>query len=145
MLRTVVSILFLILMVSFSANAEQDKRIHVEMPAMMKSHMLSNMRDHLVAIQSILGQLAKQNYDAAADIAEQRLGMSSLDDHGAAHMGKVMPKEMGQIGTGMHRAASRFAVIAKDESINGDPHKVFAALSDITQQCVACHSAYKIY
>lgn len=122
-----------------------DTRIHVDFPAMMQEHMMANMRDHLLALQTITQQLSIQQYDIAADVAEQRLGMSSMALHGAGHMGKLMPKEMAIIGSNMHRAASRFAVIARDAEIDGDLKYAFGALSEVIQQCVACHTAYKIH
>jgi len=139
------TVIILSMLSSFGVAAEQDARLHVDFPPMMQEHMMRNMRDHLVTLQSITLQLSLQNYDAAAEAAEQRLGMSSLDDHGAAHMGKMMPKEMGAIGTRMHHAASRFALVAKDAAVEGDSSKVFSALSEIMTQCVACHAAYKIH
>ena len=123
----------------------QDTRIKVDLPPMMQTHMMTNMRDHLSALQTITHQLATQQYDAAADTAEQRLGLSSLDAHGADHMGKFMPKEMGIIGTNMHKAASQFAITARDAEIEGGLAKAFASLSTVMQQCVACHSRYKIH
>ena len=123
----------------------EDSRTHVELPPMMQEHMMSNMRDHLLALQTITQQLANQKYDEAADIAEKRLGMSSLESHGASHMGKFMPKEMGAIGTSMHRAASRFAITARDADVDGGLEKAFGALSEVMGQCVACHAGYKIH
>lgn len=122
-----------------------DDRVTVKLPDMMREHMLSNMRDHLLALEEITRFLAGQQYDEAADVAESRLGMSSLELHGASHMGKFMPEEMGAIGTNMHRAASRFALAAKDAEIEGGLNKAFAALSEVMQQCVACHSGYKVH
>jgi len=122
-----------------------DKRIHVNFPPMMQEHMMANMRDHLLAIQTITQQLSKQQFDAAADTAEQRLGMSSMNTHGSSHMGKLMPKEMAVIGSNMHHAASQFSLAAKDAEIDGGLAKAFGALSEVMQQCVACHSAYKIH
>jgi hypothetical protein len=122
-----------------------DGRVTVKLPDMMREHMLSNMRDHLLALEEITRFLASQQYDEAADVAESRLGMSSLELHGASHLGKFMPEEMGTIGTNMHRAASRFALAAQDAEIEGGLNKAFAALSEVMQQCVACHSAYKVH
>ena len=132
------------IMVSFPA-VSGDKRIYVDFPPMMKDHMLSNMRDHLLALQTITYQLSSKQFDAAAETAEQRLGMSSMDDHGASHIGKVMPEEMGNIGTSMHEAASRFALAAKDAEIEGGLEKAFGALSKVMEKCVACHAAYKVH
>ena len=133
--------LALIAVISFSSAAE-DNRIYVELPGMMQQHMMANMRDHLLALQTITQQLANQQYEEAADTAEQRLGMSSLESHGASHMGRFMPQEMGAIGTGMHRAASRFALKAQEES---DTPAMYRALGEVTAACVACHAAYRIH
>jgi len=122
-----------------------DTRIHVVFPPMMQEHMMTNMRDHLLALQTITEQLSLQQFDAAASTAEHRLGMSAMDSHGSSHMGKMMPKGMAVIGTNMHHAASRFALAAKDAEIDGGLEKAFGALSEVMQQCVACHAAYKIH
>jgi len=107
---------------------------------MMQQHMLSNMRDHLAAINEILGLLGSDQLDQAAETAEHRLGMSSLQSHGASHMAGLMPEGMRQAGTSMHKAASRFALKAQE----GDPLAAYRALTDITSACVACHSGYRI-
>ena len=128
-----------ILPVSLAVKA--DDRELVAMPSMMQEHMLANMRDHLAAINEILGFLARDEVDDAAEVAEQRLGMSSLDDHGAAHMASMMPDAMRAIGTGMHRAASRFAIKAQE----GELQPALVALEEVTSACVACHSAYRVH
>jgi len=102
--------------------------------------MMSNMRDHLVTINEILIDMANDQLDKAADVAESRLGMSSLILHGASHMAKFMPEGMQQAGTNMHRAASRFALKAQE----GEALPAYNALSRITSACVACHSSYRI-
>jgi hypothetical protein len=128
----------------FLAGAADDPREAVAMPAMMKSHMLANMRDHLVTVQAIQSDLAAGRYDAAAELAEKQLGMTSLESHGARHMAEVMPQGMQAIGTGMHHAASRFAVTAQEAGVSRDLPRALAALSEVTAQCVACHAAYRI-
>jgi hypothetical protein len=135
------TLLFVALFSGLPATAEEDKRVFVEMPKMMQEHQLANMRDHLMAINEILTEMGKGELDKAADIAEARLGMSSLGSHGASHMGKIMPKEMGAIGTSMHKAASRFALKAQE----GDALPAYKALQEITAACVACHAGYKTH
>ncbi len=117
-----------------------DKRELVKFPQMMQNHMMANMRDHLAAINEIQMNLAEGEMNKAADIAEQRLGMSSLDNHGAHHMAQMMPEGMQKIGTEMHRAASRFALKAQE----GELQPAVKALAEVTSACVACHAAYKI-
>jgi len=134
----VLVVLFSIL--SVNSATSDDTRVLVELPEMMQKHMLSNMRDHLAAINEILVYLASEDLDKAADTAEHRLGMSSLKSHGASHMANFMPEGMRQAGTTMHKAASRFALKAQE----GDALAAYNSLNAVTSACVACHSGYKI-
>lgn len=124
--------------------ADIDPRELVVLPEMMQEHMLANMRDHLRAIGEIQDALAEGRYDAAQEIAEGQLGMSSLAAHGAAHMAPYMPEPMRGIGTEMHAAASRFALIAQEASVDHDLSRALKGLAAVTAQCNACHTAYRI-
>ena len=134
------AVLTLFAITSNISQAEEDTRIMVKLPDMMQEHMLSNMRDHLSSLNEIMVYMANGNLDKAADVAEQRLGMSSLEAHGASHLAKYMPEGMQQAGTNMHKAASRFALRAQE----GDLTPALKALSEVTSACAACHSAYRI-
>ena len=124
--------------------AAADPRVMVQFPEKLRTHTLANMRDHLLALAEIQDQLARGGYDKASDIAEQRLGMSSLGLHGAHDVAKFMPQGMQAAGTAMHRSASQFAIVAKDASVTGDLKGSLAALARVSQTCVACHAAYRI-
>ncbi len=121
-----------------------DTRTAVRFPDALRSHTLANMRDHLLALAQIQGQLASGEFDQAADTAERRLGMSSLGLHGAHDVAQFMPQGMQDAGTAMHRSASRFAIAAKDASATGDLKGALQALASVSQTCVACHAAYRI-
>ena len=129
------------------ASQAQDTRELVRLPAPMQEHMLGNMRDHLAALNEIIGNLANNKFDEAAKIAEQRLGMSSLSLHGAAHLAPYLPKPMQDIGTSMHHAASRLVIVLQDASITQTVdamRDINRALHEVTTACEACHSAYRV-
>jgi len=135
------TLIIIVLLISIHANAnDTDTRQLVEFPTMMQTHMMSNMRDHLVTINQILSYLANDELDKAAEIAENNLGMGSLKSHNASHMAKFMPEGMRNAGTNMHKAASRFALVAEE----GDAMESYKALTEITTACVACHAGYKV-
>jgi dienelactone hydrolase len=125
-------------------SAGPDMRLGVSFPAPLKEHTLANMRDHLLTLSEIQDFLARHEFDRAADVAEKRLGMSSLDLHGAHEVAPYMPKGMQDAGTAMHRSASRFALVAQEASIDRDLSRPLAALNAVTQSCVACHAAYRL-
>jgi hypothetical protein len=138
-LQTSVLVSSLVLAAQAVADGE-DARIKVDFPDMMKSHFLGNMRGHLQALHEINLALATGKLDKAAEIAEAKIGMSSMIAHNSSHMAPYMPKEMQDIGTEMHHAASRFAMTANE----GDLPKALDGLSKVTEQCVACHMSYRV-
>ena len=101
-----------------------DSRQLVEFPEIMRDHMLENMRDHLLALTKIQQHLALEEYEKAATVAENRLGLSSPSDHGASHTARFMPTAMQQIGTQMHKAASRFVIIVQESGLEGSTPKI---------------------
>jgi len=113
----------------------------------MQEHMLANMRDHLATLDAIVGYLADAKFEEAGKLSEERLGMSSLDLHGASHMAPYMPQQMQEIGTSMHRAASRLNIVLQDASVKMSfdaMRDVARALNEVTTACVACHTSYRI-
>ena len=129
------------------APAADDVREQVELPAMMREHMPGNMRDHLLTLNQILGDVSDAKFDAAAKIAEARLGMSSLTFHDAEHMAPFMPKPMQEMGTSMHRAASRLVIVLQDAAVTPDAdslRKVAGALHAVTTACTSCHASYRL-
>jgi hypothetical protein len=128
-----------------AAAHQSDSRELVKFPEPMRIHTLANMRDHLSTLQEINAALARNDFEKAAAVAEQRLGMTSLALHDAHHLAAFMPPAMQDFGTGMHRAASRFAIEAQNASVSHDVRPALAALGQVMQQCTACHAAYRLH
>lgn len=132
------------LTIPLALSADEDGRQLVTLPENMKTHTLANMRDHLRTLQEIQSALSAENYDEAGKIAEQRLGMDSLEAHKGKHMAPFRPAGMNQLGWEMHKAASRFALVAQESSVDRNLPRALGALSEMTQQCVACHAGYRL-
>lgn len=126
------------------ARSAGDTRQLVHFPDELREHTLANMRDHLLALQEIQEALARKQEDKAAQIAEERLGLSSLTLHGAHEVAKYMPQGMQDAGTEMHKSASRFAIEAQNAGVTGDLRPALDALSKVTAQCVGCHAGYRL-
>jgi hypothetical protein len=136
-----------LLITATGVSRAQDARELVRLPEPMQEHMLGNMRDHLLTLNDIIGDVADGKFDEAAKLAEQRLGMSSLSFHDAAHMAPFMPKAMQQMGTSMHHAASRLVIVLQDASLSPTVESmrgVNRALHEVTSACTSCHAAYRI-
>lgn len=118
-----------------------DARQLVSMPDQARELMRKDMLDHLSALNEIIGYLASNNLDTAADVSEARMGRSSMGKHRGTGMGpgRFMPLEMRNLGWGMHDAATEFSKIAKQ----GDLKSAYSALQKVTNSCVACHYSYR--
>ncbi|HET7546292.1 MAG TPA: hypothetical protein VFJ86_00910 [Usitatibacter sp.] len=121
-----------------------DTRQAVRFPPELRRQTLAHMREHLAILGEIQQAMGRGAYDAAAELAEHQLGLSSLAMHGAQEVGPLMPPGMQQAGVAMHRAASRFAVEATNAGATNDPRPAIAALGVLTAQCVACHASYRL-
>jgi hypothetical protein len=125
-----------------------DPRELVSLPGPMRDHMLASMRDHLATLNTVIGDIADNKFEAASKRLEKRLGMSSLPLHHAAEMAPYFPKPMQNAGTNMHHAASRLAIALENASVARSfdaMRKVDAALHAVTSSCVACHAGYRVH
>jgi hypothetical protein len=129
------------------SGTSDDPRQLVSLPGPMQEHMLANMRDHLVTLNTVIGDVAQAKFDAASKLLEERLGMSSLSLHHAAEMAPFFPEPMQNAGTSMHHAASRLAIALQDASVAqtfDSMREVNAALHEVTSACVSCHTQYRV-
>jgi hypothetical protein len=121
-----------------------DPRTAVDMPALQRALMREDMLDHLIALNEILADLSSNQLNAAADVAETRLGLSSMGKHAARTSGqgpgRFMPEAMRSIGIGMHQSASEFAKVAR----GGDRDAAYQALQPVVGACVACHAGFRV-
>lgn len=127
-----------------ASTSVNDARTLVRFPDALRIHTLANMRDHLQTMGAIQAALAERSFDKASELAEQRLGMSSMAMHGAHEVAKFMPPAMQDAGTAMHHAASQFALVARNASVTAELGPALAALAKVNESCVACHAAYRL-
>ena len=139
MIKKTILILILCIFTNVTANAEEETRQYVKFPPKLQLKQMSNMRDHMAALNEILKSLAFEELDEAADVAEKRLGLSARHSHDTGDLAKYMPNGMKQAGYNMHSAASHFAEIAK----KGNLESAYEALIPVTQSCVECHAGYR--
>lgn len=130
----------------------------IDLPPAIRTQFFANMRDHLLAIHEIQAALGAGQFEHAADIASSRLGLKAAssaacrmkkpgmmqprDDADNSALSKFMPKPMHKIGYKMHTAADNFAAVARSSS--GDYRKAIGALSQVTEQCTACHANFRV-
>ena len=114
-----------------------DTRAQVPLLPMMAHHQKQNMRDHLVAVQEIVGALSRDDF-AAVEEASARIGWSESMGQMCSHMGSGAPGFTEQATT-FHRTADRIGEAARQ----GDRAKVLTELDATLKTCTSCHATWK--
>ncbi|MGB5441161.1 MAG: hypothetical protein WBN57_00830 [Gammaproteobacteria bacterium] len=102
-----------------------------------------DMLDHLAVMNEINRHLSENDLRSAADVAAAGMGPNLLSKYQNADMrpGKYMPLEMRKIGWELHKAATQFAMVARQ----GNWQKTLLAYQHITSACVACHYSFRTH
>uniref|UniRef100_E6QRP3 Cytochrome c n=1 Tax=mine drainage metagenome TaxID=410659 RepID=E6QRP3_9ZZZZ len=146
-----------------------DTRQVVKVPAAVRVHFLAGMRHHLTEMADIQAALANGEFEHAAQIAQQHLGLSapgsaacrmpsmagspSAVQHFAsisgaqsasADIAPYMPKAMHDAGVSMHHAADQFVTVSRASAATSNYPATLRALSKVTEGCVACHAQFRV-
>ena len=118
------------------AHDMNDDRTVLKMSPQMKQHQLLNMRSNVEAVQSIVGFLAKGEFDQAAQVAHSKLGLT------------VEMKTMsGMFGNEKFRSLAVAFHESGDELGNAlqakDMNKSLQALQVTMGYCVQCHATFR--
>jgi hypothetical protein len=116
-----------------------DGRMAVLMTPGERDLVLSEMRDFLIALQTI-SQAVVDEDTAAVVTAARQVGGSAQQGVPASLAGKL-PLEFKRLGFDTH---SRFDQLALNAEQFGDTSGVLPELATLMQNCTACHAAYRI-
>jgi cytochrome c556 len=114
-----------------------DTRQPLPLTAAMAAHQKQNMRDHLAAIQAVVGAIGRDDMNGVVEAAA-RLGYSEAMGQMCEHMGAAAPG-FTPMALDFHRAADTIG----DAARRGDRAAVLSALDRTLQACVGCHSTYR--
>jgi len=113
-----------------------DTRTSLGLSAEMKQHQLSNMREHVEAIKSIVGLMAENKFEEASKIAHAKLGstpemlkMCNMFDN----------KDFKTLGLAFHKSGDELGEALQTRDVNVS----LRALNRTMQYCVECHGAYR--
>lgn len=126
------------------SDTPDDDRELVPMPSPARLAMRAEMRDRMVALDSVLQLMHAGKTKEAGEIARDRLGVAVWSNHRklpkAAQPEQYMVTEMQTLAVDGYKAASDFATVA----VTGDQATAIALLPQLTGSCAQCHKAYRI-
>ncbi|MFW2438565.1 MAG: hypothetical protein ACN4GR_04265 [Arenicellales bacterium] len=101
--------------------------------------VLVEMRGFLEAVQSITATVGKKD-TAQIAIEARKVGAAAQQAVPGSLVGKL-PLSFKKLGFDTHK---KFDMLALDADELGDPEHSLQQLSELMQNCVACHAAYRI-
>ncbi len=113
-----------------------DTRISLGLPSQMKQHQLSNMREHMEAIKSIVGLISENKFEEASRIAHAKLGLTA-DMQAMCNM--FDNKNFKALGLAFHKSGDDLGDALKTKDVNAS----LRALNKTMQYCVECHATYR--
>ena len=113
-----------------------DTRISLELSPEMKQHQLSNMREHVAAIKSIIGLMSENKFEDASKIAHGKLGLAPEMQQMCSMFGD---EKFMKLGFAFHKSCDDLGDALKTRDVNVS----LRALNKTMQYCVECHATYR--
>jgi len=116
----------------------QDDRINLGLTKSEKAEFLQEMRQMLVSIQGIISGIGEENRKLIISSARKsgnRMARATPDS-----VRKKLPQSFKEMGGPTHMMFEEIAVIAETD----DMDILATTTGNLMQQCVACHSMYKV-
>lgn len=160
-MRLTIGVLVLAVLLASAPSASSDElptRRPVELPPDAKAIFMAQMLGHVVSLDAIVTAIAEGDFDAAAGVARQEMGVPREGGDDAAQsaddvlgpglgLGEYLPDDFKAIGVRFHEAANRFAEVAAGmpaEPSTADHRALIGALAGITHQCRDCHDQFTV-
>ena len=119
--------------------ADNDDRQALLLDPTERDLVLAEMRTFLSSVQAITEGLSKEDMSQVQKAAST-VGAKAQQGMPGPLMGKL-PLSFKKLGHDTHK---KFDILALDAEQLGDPQHSLQQLSDLMNNCVACHSTYKI-
>lgn len=120
-------------------HAVDDAREEIVVPAAVRYMVRAEMRQMLVALDRVVGSAAAN--DAAGMAEAARSGGTAIAVDMDPALADALPSEFMQLGMATHRA---FDAVAETAETHSGADSVLAALHQLTNHCVACHTTYRL-
>ena len=115
-----------------------DGRIAIQLTTAERSIVLGEMRAFLESVQQITQAVTESNM-AVVVTSARAVGMAAQEGVPGTLVGKL-PMEFKKLGFDTHTKFDQLALNAEDF---GDDNQVLVQLSELMQNCIGCHAAYR--
>ncbi len=114
----------------------EDGRISLGLSPAMKQHQLANMRNHVEAVQSIIGLLSEGDFDKASEIAYSKLG---LTEEMKKMCNSFENETFKNLGLAFHKSGDALGDTLRTKDLTNS----LGALHTTMTYCVQCHATFR--
>jgi hypothetical protein len=122
-----------------SVKTSADGRISIQLTMAERSLVLEEMRAFLAATQEITKAVTKNDMKTIS-VSARKVGKQAQGSVPGTLIGKL-PMDFKKLGFDTHTKFDQLALNAEDF---GDTNQVLIQLSELMQNCVGCHAAYRL-
>lgn len=113
-----------------------DTRTSLGVSPEMKQHQMSNMRQHVEAITSIVGLMSEGKFEEASNIAHSKLGLTPEMQKMCSMFNN---EKYMALGLAFHKSGDDLGDALKTKNVNAS----LRALNKTMQYCVECHATFR--
>lgn len=113
-----------------------DTRISLGLSQEMKQHQLSNMREHVEAVKSIIGLMSENKFEDASKIAHSKLGLTPEMQQMCSMFND---EKFMALGFAFHKSGDDLGDALKTRDVATS----LRALNKTMEYCVSCHATYR--
>jgi len=121
-----------------SVSDSTDGRVAIHLTSSERDLVLAEMRAFLTSVQQITQGIVEKDMTLVVESA-RKVGMAAQGEVPGTLIGKL-PIAFKQLGSDTH---SRFDQLAMDAETLGDENHALTQLSELMQNCVACHAGHR--
>jgi hypothetical protein len=116
------------------------KRMALNLPPAAQEGLKLTMREHLEAIDAIVGALAREDFAKAATLANEELGFPKHHVAMQREGGAIFPSAYHELAMAHHKAAEDLGAVIPTKDLK----QILPHLEQTIHACVKCHQVFRL-
>ncbi|MDR4484353.1 MAG: hypothetical protein R3B95_14275 [Nitrospirales bacterium] len=118
----------------------ETKRMALDLPPAAKEGLKLTMREHLEAIDAIVGALGREDFAGAATLTNEELGFPKHHVAMQREHGATFPPEYHELAMAHHQAAEALVAVIPTKDLK----QILPYLEQTIDACVKCHQVFRL-
>lgn len=116
------------------------KRMVLDLPPAAQEGLKLTMREHLEAIDAIVGALAREDFAKAGTLANEELGFPKHHVAMQREQGATFPSAYHELAMAHHQAAEAMGAVIPTKDLK----QILPHLEQTIHACVKCHQVFRL-